>query len=89
MKVEAEKSLARQEEETSTGKLALAQVKPDLEISRCQWEDERSRLPTDHIQKTSKLTFFQELEKKSSEWEEDRSHVLDEQMKETFTLRQY
>ncbi|GLD55026.1 titin-like protein [Lates japonicus] len=44
---EAEKNLPRQEEETSTIKQTLAQVKNDLENSRCQWENERSRLLAD------------------------------------------
>ncbi|GLD58035.1 titin-like protein [Lates japonicus] len=80
---EAERNLARQEEETSTIKQTLAQVKNDLENSRCQWENERSRLLADQSQEVSTLqaSFRQELEKKTSEWEEDRSRLMEEQVK--------
>ncbi|GLD58014.1 titin-like protein [Lates japonicus] len=87
---EAERNLARQEEETSTIKQTLAQVKNDLENSRCQWENERSRLLADQSQEVSTLeaSFRQELEKKTSEWEEDRSRLMEEQVKVTSTLKE-
>ncbi|GAA6228545.1 proteoglycan 4-like [Lates japonicus] len=89
IKMEAEKRLAMQEEETSTVKMELDKVKSDLEKSRCQWEEERSCLLAAQVEKISTLKgrFLQELEKKTSEWKEDRSRLMDDHVKQTSYLK--
>ncbi|XP_071359720.1 plasminogen-binding group A streptococcal M-like protein PAM [Trachinotus anak] len=52
---EAETRLIRETEETSKVQLALAQVEYNLELSRRQWEEDRSHLLGEHRQETSHL----------------------------------
>lgn len=79
---EVETCLARQVEETSKVKIALAQAENDLEKSRCQWDEERSCLVAEQKLATSSLKASliqarEDLYKQRLQWHMEMSCLLE------------
>nr|XP_020457838.1 putative WEB family protein At1g65010, chloroplastic [Monopterus albus] len=96
LKIQKSKDLSHRsqcKEAISNLKVDLIQAKTDLENQRIRWEEEKSRLLTEHTEAASKLkaTLIEDLEKnlenERRQWEEERSRLLIEHADTSISLR--